>query len=89
VLAHGEHEQGPQQGQRVEQAAQHQAQDAQQQEQRSARQQGGRPAEVIEQYRGRRGRIIDVPYLYNAFYYPEIGRWGYENCRGYFIWLNV
>ena len=45
--------------------------------------------EVIEQVRDRRGRIINVPYLYNAFYYPEFGRWGYENRQGYFIWLNV
>ncbi len=45
--------------------------------------------EVIEQVRDRRGRIINVPYLYNAFYYPEFGRWGYENRQGYFIWLDV
>ncbi len=45
--------------------------------------------EVIEQVRDRRGRTINVPYLYNAFYYPELGRWGYENRQGYFIWLDV
>jgi len=45
--------------------------------------------EVIEQVRGRHGRIINVPYLYNAFYYPENDRWGYENRQGYFIWLDV
>jgi hypothetical protein len=45
--------------------------------------------EVIEQFRGRRGRIINVPYLYDAFYYPDVGRWGYATRQGYFIWLNV
>jgi hypothetical protein len=45
--------------------------------------------EVIEEYRGRGGRVINVPCLYDAFYYPELGRWGYQNRQGYFIWLNV
>ena len=45
--------------------------------------------EVIEQFTGRGDRITNVPYLYDAFYYPELGRWGYENRQGYFIWLDV
>jgi len=27
--------------------------------------------------------------MYNAFYHPEVGRWGYMNRAGYFIWLNT
>jgi len=45
--------------------------------------------EVIEQVSGPGGSLINVPYLYNAFYYPESGRWGYENQQGYFIWLDA
>jgi hypothetical protein len=45
--------------------------------------------EVIEQFIGRHGRIINVPYFYDAFYYPDAGRWGYVTRQGYFIWLNV
>jgi hypothetical protein len=33
--------------------------------------------------------IINVPYLYNAFYYPEEERWGFMNRHDYFVWLNV
>jgi hypothetical protein len=45
--------------------------------------------EVIEAFRGRHGRITNVLYLYNAFYYPEEDRWGYVNRQGYFIWVDV
>jgi hypothetical protein len=31
---------------------------------------------------------INAVYLYNAFYDPEMGRYGYMNQHGYFIWLN-
>jgi hypothetical protein len=34
-------------------------------------------------------RYINVPYLYNAFYYPEYERWGYMNRHKYFVWLNA
>ncbi len=34
-------------------------------------------------------QIINVVYLYNAFYYPDFGRYGYMNRHGYFIWLNL
>ncbi len=44
--------------------------------------------EVIEQVTDRRGNINNVLYLYNAFYYPDAERWGYENRQGYFIWLD-
>jgi hypothetical protein len=27
-------------------------------------------------------------FLYNAFYYPAYGRWGYKNRTGTFVWLN-
>ena len=37
----------------------------------------------------RHSRYINVPYLYNAFYYPEFDRWGYANRHKYFVWLNV
>jgi hypothetical protein len=35
------------------------------------------------------GRVTNVIYLYNAFFYPEDERWGYVNRHGYFIWLNL
>jgi hypothetical protein len=28
-------------------------------------------------------------YLYDAYYYPDQGRWGYTNHHGYFVWVNV
>jgi hypothetical protein len=31
---------------------------------------------------------INQVFFYNAYYYPEMGRWGYMNRAGYFIWLN-
>jgi len=31
---------------------------------------------------------INQIYMYNAFYYPRFGRWGFVNRQGYFIWLN-
>ncbi|MBI2810739.1 MAG: hypothetical protein HYX67_07930 [Candidatus Melainabacteria bacterium] len=45
--------------------------------------------EVIEQVVAPDGQIVNVPYLYNAFYYPDQGRWAYENRQGYFIWLEI
>lgn len=27
--------------------------------------------------------------MYDAFYYPQFGRWGYVNRAGYFIWVNA
>jgi hypothetical protein len=27
--------------------------------------------------------------MYNAYYYPQMGRWGYQNRNGYFVWLNT
>jgi hypothetical protein len=27
--------------------------------------------------------------MYNAYYHPEVGRWGYMNRAGYFIWLDT
>ncbi len=37
----------------------------------------------------RHQRYINVPYLYNAYFYPDYDRWGYANRHGYFVWLNV
>jgi hypothetical protein len=34
-------------------------------------------------------RVVNVMYLYNAFYYPEYERYGYTNRHGYFILLNL
>jgi hypothetical protein len=31
---------------------------------------------------------INQLYMYNAYYYPNFGRWGYFNRQGYFIWVN-
>ncbi len=45
--------------------------------------------EVIEQVVAPDGQFVNVLYLYNAFYYPDQGRWAYENRQGYFIWLDV
>lgn len=33
--------------------------------------------------------VANELYLYNAFYYPQFGRWGYVNRRNYFVWLNM
>ncbi len=33
-------------------------------------------------------RVVNVMYLYNAFYHPEYERYAYVNRHGYFIWLN-
>ena len=32
---------------------------------------------------------INQVVMYNAYYHPEVGRWGYMNRAGYFIWLNT
>ncbi|CAN5694386.1 hypothetical protein BH10CYA1_BH10CYA1_04660 [soil metagenome] len=45
--------------------------------------------EVIEQVVAPGGQIVNVPYLYNAFYYQDQGRWAYENRQGYFIWVDA
>jgi len=34
-------------------------------------------------------QIMNVVYMYNAYFYPEEERWGYMNRHGYFIWLNL
>ena len=34
-------------------------------------------------------QTINVLDFYNAFYYPEIERWGYMNKQGNFVWLNI
>ncbi len=34
-------------------------------------------------------RVVNVVYMYNAFYYPEEERWGYMNRHGYFLFLNL
>ncbi len=44
---------------------------------------------VIEQVVAPDGQFVNVPYLYNAFFYPEQERWAYENRQGYFIWLDI
>ena len=45
---------------------------------------------VTDPYTGRTiNRVINVPYFYNAFFFPEYGRWGYVNRHGYFILLNI
>jgi hypothetical protein len=31
---------------------------------------------------------MNQPFMYNAFYYPRWGRWGYRNRMGYFVWVN-
>jgi hypothetical protein len=32
--------------------------------------------------------MVNQMVMYNAYYYPEFGRWGYVNRHGYFIWVN-
>lgn len=44
---------------------------------------------VIEQVVAPDGQFVNVPYLYNAFFYPDQDRWAYENRQGYFIWLDI
>jgi len=34
-------------------------------------------------------RVINVMYMYNAYFFPEDERWGYTNNNGYFVWLNL
>jgi hypothetical protein len=34
-------------------------------------------------------RVVNVLYMYNAFFFPEMERWGYTNRHGYFVWLNL
>jgi hypothetical protein len=34
-------------------------------------------------------QVVNVVYLYNAFYDEEYEHWGYTNRHGYFIWLNI
>jgi hypothetical protein len=49
-----------------------------------------RHVHVKDPYNGwERGRVTNVIYLYNAFFYPEEERWGYVNRHGYFVWLNL
>jgi hypothetical protein len=33
-------------------------------------------------------QTINQVFMYNAYYYPRWGRWGYLNRHGYFIWVN-
>jgi len=49
-----------------------------------------RRVHVNDPYTGwERANVINVVYLYNAFYDPEFERWGYVNRHGYYIWLNL
>jgi len=32
--------------------------------------------------------IVNQIVMYNAYYYPLFGRWGYINRQGYFVWVN-
>jgi hypothetical protein len=34
-------------------------------------------------------RVINAVYFYNAYYYPEFGRYGYMNRHNNWIWLNL
>jgi hypothetical protein len=34
-------------------------------------------------------QVINAVYFYNAFYYPEFGRYGYMNRHNNWIWLNL
>lgn len=34
-------------------------------------------------------RLVNVPYLYNAFYFPEFQRWGFMNRHGNFVLLSI
>ncbi len=34
-------------------------------------------------------RVINAVYFYNAYYYPEFGRYGYMNRHNNWIWLNT
>ncbi|MGH2506165.1 MAG: hypothetical protein ACRDHZ_01885, partial [Ktedonobacteraceae bacterium] len=34
-------------------------------------------------------RVVNVLYMYNAFFFPNMERWGYTNRHGYFVWLNL
>jgi hypothetical protein len=45
--------------------------------------------EVIEQVIAPTGQVVNVLCLYDAFYYPEMGRWGYQNRQGYFVWVDA
>jgi hypothetical protein len=45
--------------------------------------------EVIEQVIAPTGQVVNVLCLYDAFYYPEMGRWGYQDRQGYFIWVDA
>jgi len=31
---------------------------------------------------------INQVIMYNAYYYPQFGRWGYMNRQGYFVWVD-
>ena len=33
-------------------------------------------------------RMINQVFMYNAYYYPQFGRWGYINRHGFFVWVN-
>ena len=34
-------------------------------------------------------QVINAVYFYNAYYFPEAGRYGYMNRHGNWIWLNL
>ena len=36
-----------------------------------------------------RQQVVNVVYLYNAFFDEESEHWGYMNRHGYFVWLNI
>ena len=33
-------------------------------------------------------RMINQVFMYNAYYYPQFGRWGYMNRHGFFVWVT-
>ena len=48
-----------------------------------------RKVSILDPYTGRQvERVINVPYLYNGFYFPEYGRWGYTNRHGNFLLIS-
>jgi len=49
-----------------------------------------RHVEVMDPYTGgAHAQTMNVIYLYNAFYYPEMEHWGYMNRRHCFVWINA
>jgi hypothetical protein len=40
-------------------------------------------------YGGPGMEVINQVFMYDAYYFPDAGRWGYMDRHGYFIWLNI